>query len=152
MIEEKLMIIMNMYERSRGVGHTHILIDNIKDPCIYMAYNMAMGKHIIKDHENFKVLSLGNLESYLGQNNKLPIVWDNQAIYYLCADSYSRIKTLIRDVTHLENSLKILKEETIKTKDTIDVMKIEIEKYQETIKKLRKKNRQLGLSNRKSRN
>jgi len=97
---EKLIFLQEYFATTRGVGHTKLLIDGLKNsnvPKKFLCENKPYGNVLIKNNniKNCKLVSYHDLNR-LSDHYKDPLIIDNSAIYAILKDSINTIKNLLK--------------------------------------------------------
>jgi len=104
-ILEKLDMLVNYYEKTRGVGHTTLMLEGTKSKsCLIMAHTHEYACDLMQQSGGSSAVSWSDL-SFLGIGHHLPLAIDNSAMIRICHDAAHEIAKLQAEVRALVNKL-----------------------------------------------
>lgn len=120
-IEYTLNELAAYYEKSRGVGHTTLMMDGVKNyksttitPPIVVCGNIASGNSLLQTwgimKADVKLMTFGNFHQSIKGVNKSPIIFDNYALHALFFESAKRIDGLKEAIQNKDRRIKVLEE------------------------------------------
>lgn len=96
---------LHYYETTRHSGHTHTMVDGVRDSngCIVVSTNSLMSNLIDKlvNNSNVKHLSLSRIDTSEGYEllgNQKPLAFDNSALFDIFSSALQKIEQLETDL------------------------------------------------------
>lgn len=111
-IKQILKEFCDYFQRTRGVGHTHLMLYGVKNTekiIGVVGYNLAFAKMLCNGYKNTCPISIQTLTHLRGR--KIPLAFDNITLDFLFMKAYDTIDNQEKEIKELKSKLsKIVKE------------------------------------------